>query len=210
MISYNLQYEQIGLATEKPGILTGLLLNNLGTIIGDSIMKQIDISTPKHPNTFALVDDADYEWLNQHKWYADKGYDTWYAVRVVSLPNGLRRKTYMHRDILGLKYGDKRQGDHRNHNGLHNWRDNLRICNCSQNHQNMNMNPYKNCSSEYKGVSWYKTRQKWAAEIVVKNHKIRLGYFDNEIRAAKAYDQSAVKYFGEFACLNFPIKKESY
>ena len=39
MTQNKLQFEQIGLATEKPDILTGLLLNISGAITGDSIMK---------------------------------------------------------------------------------------------------------------------------------------------------------------------------
>jgi len=42
------------------------------------------------------------------------------------------------------------------------------------------------------------------AGITADNEKYHLGYFTNEIQAAKAYDNAARKHHGEFASLNFP------
>jgi hypothetical protein len=36
---------------------------------------------------------------------------------------------------------------------------------------------------------------------------IHLGFFKNEIDAAKAYDRAARRYHKHFACLNFPDAK---
>ena len=156
---------------------------------------------------FAIVDDADYEWLSKFKWFAHKGRNTFYAVRHIRLLSGKRVLLSMHRQILGLKYGDPQQCDHYNHNGLANWRDNLRTCSNSQNQHNRS--PHKNTSSEYKGVSWYNRRHKWVAQILVNGKKTHLGYFASEVEAAHAYDVEAEEYFGEFAYLNFPEGRQA-
>jgi len=53
-------------------------------------------------------------------------------------------------------------------------------------------------------------RRKWRTQISVGGKKIYLGQFTDEIDAAKAYDDAAKKYHGEFACLNFPDPEKSY
>jgi len=58
--------------------------------------------------------------------------------------------------------------------------------------------------SKYKGIYWKKNNRKWQALITFEKKRMYLGYFQNEIEAAKAYDRAARKYHGEFACLNFP------
>lgn len=72
-------------------------------------MKQI----PLTQGQFVLVDDADYDWLNQWKWNVLKmNGGNFYAVRS-SLKNGKQYAIYMTRQILGLKYGDSQMGDHK-------------------------------------------------------------------------------------------------
>lgn len=57
-------------------------------------------------------------------------------------------------------------------------------------------------TSKYKGVSWFKRDKKWKVNITVNKKHIYLGVYDSEVEAAKAYNEAAIKFFGEFACLN--------
>lgn len=160
------------------------------------IFKQIPLTQGK----VALVDDADFERLNQWKWRSEKRGRTFRAIRTAYSPETMKRKTVlMHRQIL--KATSRQEIDHRNGNGLDNRKQNLRFC---THYQNLgNARKRKNCSSKYKGVSWCKRTQKWLSQIMHNYKNIHLGSFDSEIKAAKAYNKAAIKYFGEFACLNF-------
>ena len=145
----------------------------------------------------ALVDDADFELLNQYKWSLAIGSNAGYSFYAKTR---IKNKTvYMHRMILNPT--DKQTVDHDNGNGLDNRRSNIRLCNSSQNQANRGRQ--KNCNSGFKGVSWHKEQRKWVAWIQFSKKHIYLGRFDNKIGAAVAYDNAAIKYHGEFARTNF-------
>src|ERR1700685_1864374 len=106
----------------------------------------------------AMVDDADYEWLAQWKWFAIFDHGNWYAVRNVRKPDGTQTPLRMHRVLLGLT-DLKIEVDHRDGNGLNNQRHNLRIATHGQNMCNRSMQ--KNNISGVRGVCWHKDAGKW-------------------------------------------------
>lgn len=200
-----IRYYADRLITEKTDISTVLphsLLTSRNTTRG-IIMKHIKLTQGK----VALVDDEDFERINQFKWCADfinKKY--WYAVRTIRKGKRKMNKQnliIMHREILKLQKGDGKEIDHINHNGLDNRRCNLRVCSHAENQHNRKSNK----GSIYKGVRWYKLSQKWIARIGFNNKKKHIGCFNTSKQAAKAYDNAAKKYFGKYAYLNFPEKE---
>jgi len=148
-------------------------------------MKVIELTQYK----FALVDDADYDALAAVKWCANTQPHTTYAVR-----GSEGRTVQMHRLITAAPKGV--QVDHINGDGLDNRRDNLRLCTHAENQRNQRVQAH---SSKYKGVSWDTRDGKWRSQITIDGRKKNLGYFTDEIAAGRAYDEAAVKAFGEFA-----------
>ena len=139
---------------------------------------------------------------NQSKTHISKGKNSFYARRRV--PTGKRGKeklVYMHQMVIKVPEG--MVADHINHDGMDNRRANLKAATHSQNMYNR-----KKCSgstqSKYKGIYRRKKVRKWRASITCNKKRIDLGYYRDEIEPAKAYDRAAIKYHGQFACLNFP------
>lgn len=90
--------------------------------------------------------------------------------------------------------------DHRNRLPWDNRWDNLRIATASQNAHNKE--PIKNKSSKYKGVTRIKGKNRWVANITVKGKTHYLGTFDDEFKAAQAYNAAVRKYCPEFGYIN--------
>lgn len=137
---------------------------------------------PLSQGKFALVDDADFDWLSQWKWYALKQPNTYYACRDVRI-NGKRKTIWMHRLINGTP--DDLLTDHINGDGLDNQRANLR----SVTHQDNMINCARHVSgsSKYRGVSWHIRQGCWIAQITVDRKNHYLGRFGTEDAAYAAY-----------------------
>lgn len=148
-------------------------------------------------NKKAMVDDEDFEWLSQWKWYCEPHRKTFYAVRRVRLPDSKRKTIRMHRLILNAP--ENMMVDHKQGNGLDNRRSEIRLATRSENGYNRGKT-VKN-SSGRKGVYWHSQIGRWYSRITVDKHDIYLGTFTTPEGAAKAYKQAALKYHGEFACV---------
>ena len=104
---------------------------------------------------------------------------------------------FLHRVLCGVSSGVV---DHINHDPLDNRRANLRPCSNAQNLRNMR--PRVGTASVFKGVS--RNGERWRASIKPPGSKNsrKIGSFWTEEEAARAYDDAAVRLFGEYAFTN--------
>lgn len=162
--------------------------------------------TTKNGYTFQ-VDEQDYELAIRQEWhgYISRQRRTngdWrkarkYITRHI-YKDGKRTTEEFHRVILNVQKGF--EIDHINGDTLDNRRSNLRICTKSGNMRNRSVSI--NNIVGYKGVGFIKKLSKWNARIRVDNKLIYLGLFCSKEDAALAYNEAALKYWGEFARLN--------
>lgn len=96
--------------------------------------------------------------------------------------------------------------DHIDRNRLNNTKGNLRTANATQNMMNTSIRKGK--VSKYKGVWWNNTAHFWFSGITINKETIHLGCFRTQSEAAIAYNEAAIKYFGEFANLNDVLDRD--
>lgn len=157
------------------------------------------------------------QYLIQHLKYVDgalfwiKGRRTGKRADLLNKTLGYRRVRFAyapykdasywaHRVVWLLHYGDwpNLDIDHINGDKSDNRIENLRLANVIENNRN------RAALSGYKGVRYHKPSGKWQARITSEYKGKHLGLFNNEIEAAKAYDEAARLLHGDFAHLNFP------
>ncbi len=156
-------------------------------------MKEIPLTQGK----VALVDDKDFEYLNQWKWHTQKIRNhkgqkpLFYAMRSIKNEDGKIVANLMHVEILGKELGC--EVDHRDGNGLNNLRNNLRHLTHRQNCQNLHIKK----TSKYPGVCWYKQKKRWRAQIRFNGKKVCLGTWTDEEEAFLGYCKGVKELTGE-------------
>lgn len=140
----------------------------------------------------ALIDTEDLDRVGKFKWSFRKDGYVWSSYL----------KMYLHHFILEIKpIKGKLVVDHVNRDKLDNRRENLRTCTHLQNCYNQDISGRN--SSGYKGVTWDKDENMWRSQIWYDKRKfVDLGFYEDIKDAAMAYNEGAIKYHGEYACLN--------
>lgn len=160
---------------------------------GPSYIKDNILYIPVKDDIFTMVNLEDSD-LDKQSWSINnKGYVGMHSGGIYQFI--LERK-------LGRKLEIGEYVDHIDMNKLNNTRSNLRVCDKFSKEWNLTKPITINPTSKYKGVYFHKASKKFMSRIKYKNSCIYLGIFINEIDAAKAYNEAAIKYHGEYATLN--------
>jgi len=138
-----------------------------------------------------IVDDDDFDIASSHRWYIN---GSGYASSTFN-----NESVMMHRYIIGANKGE--EVDHINNNKLDNRSTNLRLCSHTQNLARRKIQPHN--TSGFIGVCYDKINNKYRSYLQINGRHKSLGRFNTASEAAKVRDMAAIKYFGEYAQLNF-------
>lgn len=162
-------------------------------------MREITLTHPTL-RVVALVDDIDYDYLMQWRWFAE--------VRILKSGRVHRRAKrrcaitkgtfYMH-VVVARRAGISGEVDHRDADGFNNQRHNLRACTRVTNGANRRKGPLT--ASRFKGLTRASDCDRWKVRIG-DGGRHYVGMFQSEEEAARAYNAAALRLYGEFASLN--------
>lgn len=178
--------------------------NKLNAIIFKHIMNiQDDVKVIKGFDNYCITDKGEVYNMNTCtivKSHIHKKY------KIINLyKNGIRKTLRLHR-LLAINFIPNPYNlscvDHKNRDSLNNDLSNIHWVSNSENSRNKTKQ--KNTSSIYNGVCFHKKASKWQVSIRINYKKKYIGFFDNEIDAAKAYDKYARENNLHTTNFNFP------
>lgn len=142
---------------------------------------------------FAVIDAEDIERVSEYSWHVTSTahYSPRYARAAKWIAPGKVDNFTLHRFLLGFP----EQVDHKNGDGLHNWKGNLRKVTTIQNQQNAKRS--SNNTSGFKGVCWHP--QGWQARISINGKRTHLGFYATPAEAGAAIKRKRKEIHGEFA-----------
>jgi hypothetical protein len=145
----------------------------------------------------AMVDDEDYDRVMKYRWKVHINIQR--PSCIYARTNISNRTVILHRFIMSPT--KEITIDHIDHNGLNCQKSNLRFATKTQ----QNFNRKRSNSHGYKGITRVTNQpNKWQVQLVENGNVHYGGVYKTMIDAAKAYDEMAKKYHGDFAILNFP------
>jgi hypothetical protein len=184
-----LMVSEIAEATEEVRNSKPAIYQYYDASMDDDFLMELEIKNEK-----VLVDSRDWERLEQYSWYtSNDGHHLYLKANVEG------STINFHDQVVNPP--KNMMVDHIDGNTLNNLRNNLRVCNASQNQANQSVQKIKK-TSQFKGVHYSESKQKWISQIGFEKKRKHIGNFNTEIEAAKAYDEVAIDLFGQFAKTN--------
>lgn len=155
------------------------------------------------------IDDEDYELVTRYKWHANpKTFKNGKVyVRAAARIWHKEEKRYYNWTLANwiMQPSKGLVVDHINRDPLDNRRRNLRICTQSENIFNKESSNL-NRTSKYRGVHFDKSRahrkKHWMANLNHEGKSYRIGRFETEVEAAKAYNKLAKELYNSPWILN--------